>query len=409
MARRPKTPALKGLQFTLRALQLTASMILLSLDSYLLAALSNHGNTIPTSLRAAEGIAGITVAYVLLCILSLRFSPHVGRMLSSFASMVLDVVFGSAAIYLATTNGYGGAGKCSKEDVSTPFGTGKTGDKPESKKDGFVAIPTFGDACRIGSAGLAVSVILIFLFIASVFAELWLGRNYQRDKRLNLINPPDEYDHSKLGSGDAYGSEGVEKKGFFSRLFSRKKPIQTDQDNALPEHAHPNEMRVSTFGSGALQEDRQPLARPEGATPAASSRPQYYVEEEEVDLSGRHPSPPPPAQRPLASHQASAGNSSYSGNGYGAAHEPAPYGEVPHVGGDLGYGTRNSIYSQPAPPYDADARYDDWRPSPHSQQLQHRNHDEMHAWRPVDRFDEERQPPRLPPVYRYEDGVYERV
>jgi hypothetical protein len=404
MSRRPKTPALKILQFTLRALQLTCSIILLSLDSYLLAALSNHGLSIPTSLRAAEGVAGITVAYVIMCILALRFSPHVGRMLSSFATMALDVTFASATIYLATTNGYGGAGKCGRDEVDGPFGKGKPGDKAESKKDGFVAIPTYGDVCRVGSAGLAVSVVLIFLFLGSVFTELWLGRNYQRDKRLNLLNPPDEYDHSKLAGADTFGSANS-KKGFFGRLFSRRKPNPTHPDNVLPEHALPEHtqpvaMGASSFGSGAIQDDRQPLTRPQPTTPNSSSQPDYYTEEEDIDLSGRNdPSyPHRPLTYPHGSH----------GSGHG--HQSTPYGEVPDAGGDLGYGLRNSMYGdhghqqQPAPPYPASAPYDDGRPSPYD------NHDDGLSWRPSDRFVEGgRRPSRSPPGYRYGDGVFERV
>jgi len=403
MSRRPKTPLLKTLQFALRGLQLTCSIIILSLDSYLLASLSNHGLSTPTWLRAAEGIAGITIAYVILCILALRFSPHVGRMLSSFATMVLDVVFGSAAIYLATTNGYGGVGKCGKEEVDGPFGKGKTGEKAESKKDGFVAIPTYGDACRLGSAELAVSVILVFLFAGSVFTELWLGRNYQRDKRLNLINPPDEYDHSKLAGADTFGSAKSTKKGFFGRLFSRGKPNPVHPDNVLPEHDHPEATRINAYGSGALQEDRQPLARPQPTTPGSSSRQNYHAEEDDGALSGGYLTSAP--QRPLSYPHASAGG------GYGHGQPPLPYGDVPDAGGDLGYGMRNSIYGgqhhhEPSPPYHASPPYDDERLSPYD------GHNDDVSWRPSDRFAEggRNQPSRfLQPGHRYEDGVYERV
>lgn len=149
-----QSPFLRTLQTGLRALQLTAAIAVLAIYSYTLGALENRGLKTPTDVRAVEGVVGITVAYTLACIVLLRVFPT--RTFPAFVLIVLDVVFAAAWIYVAVANG--GGASCSGE-VDTHFGKGKTDDDVEGKKDGFMALPNFGDACRLLTACLAIAIL----------------------------------------------------------------------------------------------------------------------------------------------------------------------------------------------------------------------------------------------------------
>lgn len=144
-----------NLQTALRALQLTSSIIILAIYSYTLGALSNRGLDTSTAVRAVEGIVGISVGYAIACIVLLRVVRT--RTFPAFVLMVLDVAFAGAWIYVATANG-GGAGGCSGE-VKTYFGTGDAGDDVKGKDDGFMTLPSYGDACRLLTACLAIAIL----------------------------------------------------------------------------------------------------------------------------------------------------------------------------------------------------------------------------------------------------------
>lgn len=148
------SPILRTLQTGLRSLQLTAAIAVLAIYSYTLGALSNRGLSTPTDVRAVEGIVGITVGYAALCIVLLRIFPT--RTFPAFVLIVLDVAFAASWIYVATANG--GGTSCSGE-VNTHFGKGKAGDSIKGKSDGFMTLPSYGDACRLLTACLAIAVI----------------------------------------------------------------------------------------------------------------------------------------------------------------------------------------------------------------------------------------------------------
>ena len=149
-----QSPFLLTLQTALRALQLTAAVAVLAIYSYTLGALSNRGLETSDDVRAVEGIVGVTVAYAIACIVFLRLFAT-PRPFPAFVLMFLDVTFAAAWIYVAVAN-RGGA-SCSGE-VETPFGRGKVEDEVVGKNDGFMALPKFGDACRLLTASLAIAV-----------------------------------------------------------------------------------------------------------------------------------------------------------------------------------------------------------------------------------------------------------
>lgn len=147
---------LKLLQWFNRGVQFCCAGLVLALNSYFMAAMSNHSITIPTNLRAVEGISGAAVLYtavglLLLCCLA-------GFTLTSFIAIVLDIAFLGAFIYIAQFY-RDGASSCSGSDVRTVFGTGDANADIQSPSDGGVPLAKYMTICRMESAILAVSIV----------------------------------------------------------------------------------------------------------------------------------------------------------------------------------------------------------------------------------------------------------
>lgn len=148
--------ALKVIQWFNRGVQFCCAGLILSLTSYFLAAMSNHSITIPTNLRATEGISGVAVLYtgfgiLLVCCLA-------GFTLTSFLAIVLDIAFVGAFIYVATVY-KSGASSCSGSNVQTVFGSGDADAQVSTSSDGGVPLPTYRTACKMQSAMLAVAIV----------------------------------------------------------------------------------------------------------------------------------------------------------------------------------------------------------------------------------------------------------
>ncbi|UZP44440.1 hypothetical protein NXS19_012252 [Fusarium pseudograminearum] len=190
--------ALKFLQWFIRGIQFACAALILAIYSYFLATLHNHDLSISNKIRAVEGISGIAVLYtaaalLLLCCLA-------GRTLSSLLAIILDIAFIGAFIYVAVAN-KGGASSCTGY-LDTPFGRGKA----------------------------AVSIVAIIFFILSILVEVALARHHRKEKRFGP-GPTNDYT-------SGYGAKG----GFFSRIFRRRKNTAAGNDDALPEHAHPDQL-----------------------------------------------------------------------------------------------------------------------------------------------------------------------
>ncbi|KAK1754770.1 hypothetical protein QBC47DRAFT_384905 [Echria macrotheca] len=236
------SPLLMAIKLFLRTIQLLCSVVILSIYSYFLAALGNHSLPIPTSVRAVEGISGFAILYTVVCIVVLCLFPRAAasRPLSSLAVMVLDVAFASAFIYVASANG-GASGGCSG-NVNTPFGSGDAqSGKMDRGGDGFTSLPaSLGQACRLQAACLGAGVIAIFFFVFSPLAEVALIRHNRHQRRLG--NP------APLAPSTVLPGDPEPKRGWLSRLFGRrgkKADAGVVDENVLPEHAHPEEMRTS--------------------------------------------------------------------------------------------------------------------------------------------------------------------
>ncbi|KAK8035362.1 hypothetical protein PG993_010357 [Apiospora rasikravindrae] len=221
--------ALKSLQWFIRGIQFCCAALILSLFSYFLAALSNHNLTIPTWARAVEGISGVGVLYTLAGLLLLCCLA--GHPVTSFIAIVFDIAFIGAFIYVAVSN-RGGASSCGNRP-NTIFGTGPARDYPESHRDGFTKLPTYGTACRMETACLAVSIVAIVFFILSILVEVVLVRHRRKEARFGP-SPANNY------------TSGYGKRGKFMGLFKKRGTGATQEDpNALPLHTTPNQVRQS--------------------------------------------------------------------------------------------------------------------------------------------------------------------
>lgn len=148
--------ALRGTQFFLRLIQFCCSAIVLALFCYFLATLHNHSLPTHTWVRAVTGISGAAVLYTILSVLLLCCFP--GRSFPSFITMVLDIAFAGAFIYVAVAN-RGGASSCNGQ-VNTVYGSGDADTNVvDSANGGFTVLPSLRQACRMETACLAVSIV----------------------------------------------------------------------------------------------------------------------------------------------------------------------------------------------------------------------------------------------------------
>src|SRR5690349_20131351 len=140
--------ALHALKLFLRTIQLLCSIVLLALFSYFLATLSNHSLPISHDIRAVEGISGTAVLYSALCIIAICCFARKVHPFTSLVSMVLDVAFAAAFIYVAAVN-KGGSRSCSSGIVDTPFGSGDVATGVVEGTGGWTALPSLATACRM--------------------------------------------------------------------------------------------------------------------------------------------------------------------------------------------------------------------------------------------------------------------
>lgn len=147
---------LKCLQWLFRGIQFICSVVILGIYSYFLATMVNHNITIPTGLKAIEGISVIGTVYTLIGIfLVCCLAGHVA---TSFIALVIDIGLIGGYIYVAVAN-RDGASSCSGSSVGSPYGTGDADSTPSSSDSGVVRLPTYAVACRMESACLAASCV----------------------------------------------------------------------------------------------------------------------------------------------------------------------------------------------------------------------------------------------------------
>ena len=108
---------------SVRFLELLACAAILGIFSYFLACLHSGGLSIPTWMRAVEGLAGAATLYTLLAVLLTFFLG--GIIIFAFLGIILDILFIGAFIYVAYEN-RGAARNCDSVTNEDFFGTGVT-------------------------------------------------------------------------------------------------------------------------------------------------------------------------------------------------------------------------------------------------------------------------------------------
>lgn len=147
---------LKCLQWLIRGMQLSSSLLILAVYSYFLATLAAHDFDINTSIRAVEGISGSAALYGILGLLLICCIG--GIPIASLIAIILDTSFLACFIYVAVANKHG-AGNC-KGEVDTPYGSGLAKSRVKGKR-GSLALPTYRVACQLQTACLAAAIISV--------------------------------------------------------------------------------------------------------------------------------------------------------------------------------------------------------------------------------------------------------
>lgn len=156
-----------------------------------------------------------------------------------------------------------------------------------------------------------------FFFIFSILTEVALARHHRKEKRFGP-SPANNYT-SGYGSHATTGAAAAGGGGLFSRLFGRKRDVDTTADeNMLPKHTTPGELgRPGTAATGT--EDRHSYAPPEPhAAELSGTNPYHYVET-------THPDYLPPAPKQETGYgYSTVGNAGYSSSPYRQPTPPLP-------------------------------------------------------------------------------------
>ncbi|KAL2266403.1 hypothetical protein VTJ83DRAFT_5755 [Remersonia thermophila] len=228
--------SLFGLHLLVRILHGLCAIVVLALFSYFLATLGNSSLPTGTWVRAVEGIAGTAVGYTIIAGLLLSYFP--GRSVPTFITMVFDVLFSAAFIYVAVAN-RGGSGSCSTGEVDTAFGRGDVATNVRSEGtpgagEDAGSLPSLRQACQMEKACLITSCIAIVLLALSPFISVAIVRRRKKVLRRTIIQP------------DNVGVAPARRKGLFG-LFGQKGTAagETENPNELPEHPTPQSLTTS--------------------------------------------------------------------------------------------------------------------------------------------------------------------
>ncbi|KAI1855907.1 hypothetical protein JX265_011990 [Neoarthrinium moseri] len=251
---------LKCLQWVFRGIQFVCSVVMLGIYSYYLATMMKGNMTVPTYVKAVEGITAVGTVYTLVGLLLVCCcAGHAG---TSFIALVLDVGLSGAYIYVAVAN-RDGASSCNSGTVNTVYGSGDAAASPSGAGGniiGDVGLPTFQMACRLQTVCLIASCIAILFFILSVFLEIHMNRSRHRAQR-----PIRDVDGEYINKSDHYGAPPQRREGkrgilgAFRRRGTAGPPMDPDM---LPVHQQPGDMQtrqVATWGEVSSLHDSDRL------------------------------------------------------------------------------------------------------------------------------------------------------
>lgn len=151
---------LRCIQWVSRGIQFACCLVVLGINSYYLASMTKSGMTVPTSVKAVEGISAAGTIYGLLGVLLTCCCAGRGPA-SSFVAVLLDVGLAGAFVYVAVAS-RDGASSCSGSSVASVYGTGAASATPSgssSDGSGVLGLPTYGMACRLQTACLGAACV----------------------------------------------------------------------------------------------------------------------------------------------------------------------------------------------------------------------------------------------------------
>lgn len=154
--------ALKGVSTFLRILELLGSLLILGICSYWMGVLSNRNSSIPTWMKAVEGISGGAVIYTAFAVILTFFLG--GKGFFPFLGLLLDILFCGAMIAVAVLTRHG-THSCPSRNAPSPLGAGNR------------------TSCRLETAVFAVAIILAVHFLITAALEVMLRRNHKKEKR----------------------------------------------------------------------------------------------------------------------------------------------------------------------------------------------------------------------------------
>ncbi|KAH8890661.1 hypothetical protein GQ53DRAFT_747384 [Thozetella sp. PMI_491] len=190
---------LKCLQWLFVGIEFCCSVILLGVNSYFLATMVTHHMSVPTSIRAIEGISAVGTLYTALGILLV--CACAGHPAPSFISIIFAIALAGGYIYIAIAN-RAGASSCSGASIDTVYGSGDAGATPsgDDGSGGISGLPTYQRACQMEMASLIAACVAILFFFMSIFLEIKLNRSRYRSKR-PIRDADGEYISKSAGYG----------------------------------------------------------------------------------------------------------------------------------------------------------------------------------------------------------------
>ncbi|KAI4601908.1 hypothetical protein KJ359_010774 [Pestalotiopsis sp. 9143b] len=238
---------LKCIQWIVRGVRFVASVVVLGIYAYFLATMAKGNITIPTGVKAVEGIAGAGAVYAAVGLLFVCCcAGHAG---SSFVALVLDAGLIGGFAYVAVAN-RDGAGSCAGGDVNTVFGSGDAAATPSDADGsviGSVGMPSFQFACRLETVCLAAACVAILFFIVSIFLEIHMNRSRHRAMR-----PIRDADGEYINKSDWAGAPPPQRRegkrggflGALRRAGTRRRNQEPANPDALPMHQQPGDMQT---------------------------------------------------------------------------------------------------------------------------------------------------------------------
>lgn len=154
--------ALRGVTTFLRSVEFLGSALVLGITSYWLGVLTHRNASMPTWMKAVEGMAGGAVIYTGFAVILTCFLG--GFTFFAFLAVLMDILFIGAFVAIAILT-RGGARSCSGSSPPSVLGPGNK------------------TSCKLETAVFAVAIVMALLFLISAILQVLLSRQHKKEKR----------------------------------------------------------------------------------------------------------------------------------------------------------------------------------------------------------------------------------